>query len=245
MSVHIGAKKGEIAEAVLLPGDPLRAEFVAERYLQEAECYSRVRGMLGFTGRWKGRRVSVQGTGMGQPSLSIYVNELISEYGARTLVRIGSCGSIQKGLALRNLLIAMSASSDSAMNDQRFFGTHYAPTADPELFVDAFLMAKKRDLHVQAGNVLATDTFYPDDPDSWHLWADYGVLALEMETAALYTLAAKHHVRALTLLTVSDSLITGEALSAADRQSSFTEMVELALDLVCETEASREAGFSR
>lgn len=236
MSIHIGAEKGQIAETVLLPGDPLRAEFVAESYLEGAACYSRVRGMLGFTGTWKGRRVSVQGTGMGQPSLSIYVNELIREYGVRTLIRIGSCGSLQKELHIHDLVAAMSASTDSAMNDERFHGMSFAPTADAELLVAAVETAKRRNCALRAGNVLATDTFYTDDPEAWRLWADYGVLAVEMETAGLYTLAAKYGVRALTLLTVSDSLVTGEALSAEERQSSFTTMAELALDLACATE---------
>lgn len=233
MSIHIGAENGQVAEAVLLPGDPLRAEFVAQSYLDGAECYTRVRGMLGFTGTWKGKRVSVQGTGMGQPSLSIYVNELIREYGVHTLIRIGSCGSIQEDLRVRDLVAAMSASTDSAMNRVRFHGMSFAPTANPELFIEAVEAAKRRKLSLAAGNVLATDSFYTDDPESWRLWADYGVLALEMETAGLYTLAAKYGVRALTLLTVSDSLVTGEALSAEERQSSFTEMAELALDLAC------------
>lgn len=233
MSIHIGAASGDIAEAILLPGDPLRAEFVAERYLTEPVCYNRVRGMLGFTGSWKGQRVSVQGTGMGQPSLSIYVTELIREYGVKTLIRIGSCGSVQEALDLRSLVVAMSASTDSAMNHERFRGMAYAPTADAELFSTAYRMAKDRKLTVLAGSVLATDTFYTDDPESWRLWAEYGILALEMESAALYTLAAKYRVRALSLLTVSDSLITGKALSADERQSSFTDMAELALDLAC------------
>ncbi len=231
MSIHIGAEKGDIAEAVLLPGDPLRAEFVADTYLEGVECYNRVRGMLGFTGTWNGKRVSVQGTGMGQPSLSIYVNELIREFGVKTLLRIGSCGSIQKEVAVRDIVVAMSASSDSAMNEQRFRGMQYAPTADPALFAAALALAKQRNLEVRAGSVLATDTFYTDDPESWKLWAEYGVLALEMESAALYTLAAKYRARALTLLTVSDSLISGDLMSAEERQSSFTEMAELALDL--------------
>lgn len=234
MSIHIAAKRGEIADTVLLPGDPLRAEFVAERYLEEVHCYSRVRGMLGFTGVWKGNAISVHGTGMGQPSLSIYVNELINEYGARRLLRIGSCGSLQEEVRLRDIVVAMSASSDSAMNEQRFRGMSYAPTADAELFLRAVEAAKRRRLHIRAGSILSTDTFYADDPEGWRHWASFGALAVEMETAALYTLAAKHRVQALTLLTVSDSLITGEALSAQERQSGFSEMVELALEVTAE-----------
>jgi purine-nucleoside phosphorylase len=170
---------------------------------------------------------------MGQPSLSIYVNELLQEYGVTTLIRIGSCGAIQKELGLRSLVIAMAASTDSAMNQERFRGMTFAPTADAELFSTAYGMAKERKLPLFAGNILATDTFYTDDPESWRRWAEFGVLALEMESAALYTLAAKYHARALSLLTVSDSLITGTALSAEERQSSFSDMAELALDLAC------------
>jgi purine-nucleoside phosphorylase len=173
---------------------------------------------------------------VGQPSLSIYVNELIRDYKVKTLIRIGSCGSIQKDIAIRSLVIAMSASTDSAMNRERFGGMSYAPTADADLFSAALRTASQRNLSVHAGNILATDTFYADNPEGWRLWADYGVLALEMESAALYTLAAKYRVRALSLLTVSDSLITGEALSADERRSSFTDMARLALDLACNVE---------
>lgn len=236
MSIHIGASSGEIADTVLLPGDPLRAEYIAERYLEEVHCYSRVRGMLGFTGSWKGRRISIQGTGMGQPSISIYVNELIRDYGVRTLLRIGSCGSLRRELSLREIVIAMSASSDSAMNDARFRGMHYAPTADPALFLRAVEAAKRREVSARAGSVFATDTFYADDPNGWQVWAEYGAIAVEMETAALYTLAAKHRARALTLLTVSDSLVTGEALSSDERQTGFHEMAELALEVAAGTD---------
>lgn len=231
MSIHIEAEPGQIAPTVLLPGDPLRAEFVAQSYLEHPECYNRVRGMLGYTGIWQGQRVSVQGTGMGQPSLAIYVNELIQSYGVRRLIRIGSCGSIQPEVKLRDLIVAMSASTDSAMNDSRFARMHYAPTASPSLLLAAVRSAERLGLQVRLGQVLASDSFYPDDPEGWRLWAEYGVLAIEMETAMLYTLAAKHRVDALSILTVSDSIPSGETTSAEDRRSSFTQMIELALSL--------------
>ncbi len=169
---------------------------------------------------------------MGQPSLAIYVNELIQSYGAARLIRIGSCGSIQPEVKLRDLIIAMSASTDSAMNDARFGRMHFAPTASPSLFLKAVRSAEDRKLPIRIGQVLASDSFYPDDPDGWRLWADYGVLAIEMETAMLYTLAARHQVDALSILTVSDSIPSGETTTAEERRSTFTKMVDLALSLV-------------
>ncbi|MFP3960629.1 MAG: purine-nucleoside phosphorylase [Spirochaetaceae bacterium] len=231
MSVHIGAKEGDIAETVLLPGDPLRAKFAAETFLTDPVCYSEVRGMYGYTGTYHGKRVSIQGTGMGIPSALIYVHELITAYGAQNLIRIGSAGSIQPDLAVRDLVFAMAASTDSAVNLRRFGGTSYAPTADFVLFEAAVEAARARGLAFQAGNVLSTDEFYHDDPEYWKIWADYGVKALEMETAALYTTAAKFGRRALTILTISDSLVTGEELSAKERETSFREMIEIALDV--------------
>ena len=230
MSIHIGAEPGAIAEIALLPGDPLRAEFAANEFLENPVCYNRVRGMLGFTGTWNGTRVSIQGSGMGMPSLSIYAHELMEEYNVRTLIRIGSCGSFQPEVKVRDLVIAMTASTDSAQNRIRFAGMDYAPAADYGLFAAACDLARKQDLSFHAGGILSSDTFYQDDPDGWRLWARFGVLAVEMETNALYTLAAKHGARALTVCTVSDSLVTGEALPAEERQSSFGEMIRLALD---------------
>ena len=231
MSIHLAAKPGDVAETVLLPGDPLRARFVAENFLEDPVCYSQVRGMLGYTGRHKGRRVSVQGTGMGMPSHAIYVHELINFYGARRLIRIGSCGSLQKDLPLRGMVLAMSASTDSNMNRLRFGGRDFAPTADFGLLTRAAEAAKNLGVPVRAGAVLSSDTFYDDDPGSWKLWAAYGVLAVEMETAGLYTLAAKYQVPALSILTVSDHIPDGTALSAEDRESSFRDMVKVALEL--------------
>jgi purine-nucleoside phosphorylase len=229
MSIHIAAKKGDIAEAVLLPGDPLRARYVAETYLENPVCHSEVRGMLGFTGTYRGKRVSVQGTGMGIPSISIYVHELINEYGARRLIRIGTCGGLLADVKLGDLILAQGACTDSAVNRIRFQGADFAATASFELLLKAYEEAQASDLPVRVGSVLTSDTFYGDDPDFWKLWARYGVLAAEMETAALYTLAAGHGVQGLSILTVSDSLVTGATASTEQRQQGYTSMMELAL----------------
>ena len=231
MSVHIGAEKGAIAETVLLPGDPLRARFVAENYLEDASCYNEVRGMLGYTGTFEGRRVSVQGTGMGQPSLAIYVTELFRDYGVKNAVRIGSCGSYRKDIPVRDLVIAMSASTDSGMNRRRFDDIDFAPCADFELFDRCVANARGAGLAFRAGNVFSADYFYDPQPDGWKRLAEFGVLAVEMESAQLYTIAAGFGARALSILTVSDNLVTGEALSSDERERSFSEMVKLALSL--------------
>lgn len=229
MSIHIGAKKGEIAEAVLLPGDPLRARYVAETYLENPVCHSEVRGMLGFTGTYRGQRVSVQGTGMGIPSISIYVHELINEYGAQRLIRIGTCGGLLAEMKLGEVILAQGACTDSAVNRFRFRGADYAATASFELLLKAYEAARAKGLPVRVGSVLTSDTFYGDEPDFWKLWARYGVLAAEMETAALYTLANGHGAQGLSILTVSDSLVTGEAASTEQRQQGYSAMMELAL----------------
>lgn len=231
MSIHIGAKQGEIAETILLPGDPLRAKFIAENFLENPKCYNEIRGMYGFTGTYKGKRVSVQGTGMGIPSISIYVNELITSYNVKNLIRIGTCGSLQEDIKIRDVVLAMSASTDSAINNVRFGGRNYAPTADFNLFKKAVATAESKGINIKAGNVLTSDTFYNDNPDSWKYWAKFGVLAVEMETAALYTLASKFGVNALSILTISDSLVTGEETTAEERQKTFSQMIEMALEL--------------
>lgn len=231
MSIHIGAKEGDIASTVLLPGDPLRAQYIAENFLTNPTCYNEVRGMYGYTGTYKGKKVSVQGTGIGIPSISIYVNELISSYNVKNLIRIGSCGSMQQDIKIRDVLLVMSASTDSNINKIRFNGMDYAPTANFNLLKKAYDIATKKNIKVKVGNVLTTDTFYHDDPDSWKHWADYGVLAVEMETAILYTLAAKFKVNALSILTVSDSLVTREETTSEERQKTFNQMVEIALEL--------------
>ena len=231
MSIHIGAKPGDIAQTVLLPGDPLRARHVAETMLENATCYNKIRGMYGFTGTYKGKKVSVQGTGMGMPSHSIYVNELVSSYGVTNLIRIGTCGAIQENLHLRDILLAMSASTDSNMNNIRFPGGNYAPSASYELLKKAVDVASQKGVDAIVGNILSSDWFYHDDPEYWKPWAAYGVLAIEMETAALYTLAASSNVNALTILSVSDNLITKETESSEDRQTALTGMIEIALEI--------------
>ncbi len=231
MSIHIGAKEGDIASTVLLPGDPLRAKYIAENFLTDTICYNQVRGMYGYTGTYKGKRISVQGTGMGIPSISIYLNELITSYKAKNLIRIGSCGSMQADIKIRDVILAMSASTNSHINKIRFNGMDYAPTADFNLLKKAYDIALEKNISVKIGSVLTSDTFYQDDPNSWKHWANYGILAVEMETAALYTLAAKFKVNALSVLTVSDSLVTREETTSEERQKTFNQMVEVALEL--------------
>jgi len=230
LSIHIGAKKGDIAETILLPGDPLRAKFVAETFLDEVVCYNEVRGMYGYTGTYKGKKVSVQGSGMGIPSISIYANELITEYDVKNLIRIGTCGAMQEDIQLREVILAMSASTDSNINKIRFNNMDYAPTANFDLLLKAYNCAVKENIPVRVGNILSADTFYGDDPDGWRLWAKFGVLAVEMEAAALYTLAAKYNVNALTILTVSDSMVTKEQTTAEERQKNLIKMIEIALE---------------
>ena len=227
---HIGAEKGQIAETILLPGDPLRAKYIAETFLEDVVQYNNVRGMLGFTGTYKGNRISVQGTGMGIPSIGIYSHELISEFGVKNLIRIGTAGSYQEDLKLRDVVIAMSASTDSAINKLRFNGADYAPTANADMVFKAYEIAKEKGMNVKAGNVFTSDTFYGDDPEAWKKWAKFGVLCVEMETAQLYTTAAKLGAKALTLLTISDSFITSEVTTAEERQTTFNDMIVVALE---------------
>ncbi len=231
MSLHINAKQGEIASTVLMPGDPLRAKFIAENFLEDAVCYNEVRGMYGYTGFYNGKKVSVQGSGMGIPSISIYASELMTSYNVKNIIRIGTCGSLQEHVKIKDVVLAMAASHDSNINLQRFAGMTYAPTASFQLLKKAYDVAASLGIEAKVGNVLTTDTFYHDDPEDWKRWMKFGVLAVEMETAGLYTLAAKHGVNALTIVTVSDSLVTGEATSAAERQTTFTQMMEIALSM--------------
>jgi purine-nucleoside phosphorylase len=231
MSIHIGAKKGDIAETVLLPGDPLRAKWIAETYLEDVNCYNQVRNMFGYTGTYKGRKISVQGTGMGVPSISIYAHELINEFGVKNLIRVGSAGSYQKSVKLRDIVIAMAASSTSGINQYRFQGADFAPTASFSLFQQAIEKAKEKNIEVKAGNVLTSDEFYADEFESFQMWSNFGVLCVEMESSGLYTIAAKHGVNALSLLTISDSLVTKEKTTTQERESTFKGMVEIALEL--------------
>ncbi len=225
MSTHIGARSGEVAPVVLMPGDPLRAKWIAETFLDDAACYSEVRGMYGFTGSWHGHRVSVQGSGMGQPSLAIYAHELFSEYDVTTVVRVGSCGALTEELAVRDLVIASGACTDSSMNSIAFEGLHYAPVADFGLLRDAAAAAPEA--HV--GLIFSSDSFYSARPELVSRMVDYGVLAVEMEAAALYTLAAKHRARALAICTVSDHIVTGEETTSQEREQTFGRMIEVAL----------------
>ena len=231
MSTHIEAKKGEIAETVLLPGDPMRAKWIAETFLDDARCYNNVRGMLGYTGSYKGKLISVQGTGMGIPSALIYCHELINDYGVQNLIRVGSAGSYQPDVNIRDIVIAMAASSTSGINNSRFVNADFSPTANFDLFLKACLYAKDHNIPIKAGNVLSADEFYEDDFESYKQWAKFGVLCVEMEAAGLYTIAAKHHVKALAILTISDSLVTKEAMSSDDRETTFKKMVEIALEI--------------
>lgn len=232
MSFHIEAKAGDIAETILLPGDPLRARSIAQTFLEDVHCYNQVRAMYGYTGTYQGKRVSVQGTGMGLPSLSIYVHELINEYGVKNLIRVGSTGAFQPYLQLRDLILAQSASTNSAINKLRFHGMDYAPTADFSLLLKAYQAAEARGVPVYVGNILSSDTFYQDETADWDLWTEYGVLATEMESTALYTLAAKFGARALTILTVSDHIKREEAMTSEEKESSMHLMVEIALEII-------------
>ena len=228
MSIHIGAKQGEIADIVLLPGDPLRAKFIAETFLEDVTCYNEVRGMYGFTGTYKGRRISVQGTGMGVPSISIYVTELMQEYGVQKLIRVGTCGAIQKDVKLRDVILAQSSTSDSRMNQVIWGGgIDFAPTANFDLLYKAYNAGKEAGLNLKVGSVHTADAFYHSDEHQYEKLSKYGILAIEMESAALFTLAAKFGRQALTVLTVSDHILTGEATSSKERQTTFLDMMKV------------------
>ena len=231
MSVHIEAKKGEIAETILLSGDPLRAKWIAETFFEDAKCFNRIKNMLGYTGVYNGKRISVMGTGMGVPSISIYAHELITEYNVKNLIRVGSAGSYQEHVKVRDIVLAMAASSTSGVNELRFGGADYAPTADFDLFIKAVNAAKNKNIEIKGGNVLSSDEFYADEFESYKKWSKFGVLCVEMEAAGLYTIAAKHNVNALAILTISDSLVTGERMTSKERENTFKEMIEVALEL--------------
>ena len=230
MSVHIAAKNGEIADTVLLPGDPKRAKWIAENFLENAVCYTDIRGMLGFTGTYKGKRISVQGTGMGIPSMSIYITELMKDYGVKILIRVGSAGSYQEDVKIRDIVVALSTSTDSNINNRRFKGASFAPTVNFDLLSKVLKTAEEKNIKIKAGNILTSDEFYNDDPSYFKKWAEFGVLAVEMETAALYTLASKYKAKALSILTISDSLVSPEITSSEEREKTFNEMIELALE---------------
>ena len=235
MSTHIAAQPGQIAPRILLPGDPLRARWIAEHFLEEAECYTEVRGMLGFTGTYQGERISVQGTGMGQPSASIYVNELIREYAVQQLVRVGSCGALTERLAVRDVVLAQAAATDSSMNTLRFQGYHYPATADFALLRAAVEAAEAAGASHLVGTVFSSDSFYPSRPELTQQVVEYGVVAVEMEAAEIYTLAAQHGRQALAVCTVSDHIVTGEETTAQEREQTFGEMITIALQAALRT----------
>ena len=229
MSTHIQAPQGAVADTVLLPGDPLRAKFIAENFLENAECYNEVRGMFGFTGFYKGRKVSVQGTGMGQPSLSIYVQELFQSYDVKNAIRIGTAGSVSENVPCRSIVIANAACSDSALQTQRFGINHFAPVPDFELLDKAYHTALELELKPIVKPCVSSDRFY-DERECWKMWKKYGVAAIEMEAAELYTLAAEFNRKALAILTISDNIATGEQTTALERQTTFKDMMVLALE---------------
>jgi purine-nucleoside phosphorylase len=242
VSTHIGAQPGEIAPVVLLPGDPKRAQWIAETFLEDATCYSEVRGMLGFTGTWQGQRVSVQGSGMGQPSMAIYVNELFDEYDVRSIVRVGSCGALSEKVAVRDVIIASGACTDSAMNRITFEGLDYAPVADFGLLRAAVDAAEARDVTAHVGLIFSADSsFYASRPELMTRMVSYGVLGVEMEASALYTIAAHWERKALAVCTVSDHVVTGEETSADERERTFADMVEIALTAAFDLETGHAA----
>ncbi len=217
---------------LLMPGDPLRAKYFAETLLEEVVCFNQVRGMLGFTGIHGSKRISVMGSGMGMPSLAIYVNELVREYGVKTIIRVGTCGSIQPFLNIGDIVLAMTASTDSQINKLRFRGQDFAPAASFDLLRKAYEYSCAHGIEVHVGGMFSGDSFYPDDPDWWRIWSDYGSLVVEMESNTLYTLAAKYKIDALSILTVSDSLVTGELATPEVREKGFLQMAEIALAIV-------------
>ncbi|MBA86292.1 purine-nucleoside phosphorylase [Thalassobius sp. S69A] len=230
MTIHIGATPREIAETVLLPGDPYRAKWAAMTFLDDPKLVNEVRGMLGYTGTWRGNRVTIHGSGMGMPSLSIYANELIRDYGAKTLIRIGSCGGMQKSVDLRDVILAMTASSVSTPSIGIFKELNFAPCADYGLLRAAADAAAAKGTPTHVGGIYSADVFYDERPDLNEQMTRHGILGVEMEAAELYNLAARYGVRALAVLTVSDHLLTGAALPSEDRESSFGDMVEIALE---------------
>jgi len=229
---HISADKGEFAPTVLLPGDPLRAQHIAENFLDDAKQVTSVRNMFGFTGSYQGIPLSVMGTGMGIPSASIYVTELISEYGVERLLRVGSCGGIPPSVKIRDVILAIGACTDSGVNRVRYGGMDFAATADFGLLRAADQAARTKGVEVKVGNVHSADLFYNPDPEAFDKMEAMGVLAVEMEAAGLYGAAAEKGARALTICTVSDHVRTGESTSPSERQQTFNEMVEIALEAV-------------
>ncbi|EKT53630.1 purine-nucleoside phosphorylase [Providencia sneebia] len=229
---HINAEMGDFADVVLMPGDPLRAKYIAETFLQDVRQVNNVRGMLGFTGTYKGRKISVMGHGMGIPSCSIYAKELITDFGVKVIIRVGSCGAVMDDVKLRDVVIGMGACTDSNVNRQRFKGHDFAAIADYDLVHNAVEAAKAKGVNVRVGNLFSADLFYSPEPDMFNVMEKYGILGVEMEAAGIYGVAAEFGARALTICTVSDHIKTGEQTTSAERQTTFNEMIEIALDSV-------------
>lgn len=232
MSTHINASRGQIAESVLLPGDPLRARFIARNFLTGAKRYNSIRNMLGYTGTYHGVPVSVQGTGMGMPSIGIYSWELITEYGVQNLMRIGTAGSYHREIKVGDIVAGVTASTDSNYINAFDVPGHYAPCASFDLLMKLVDASKKTGIKFHAGNIFSSDIFYHTVPNAWEQWAAMNVLAVEMEAAALYINAAYHGVNAMAIMTISDHFVTGEKTSSKERQESFTDMMKLALETV-------------
>jgi purine-nucleoside phosphorylase len=229
---HIEAQAGEFAETVLMPGDPLRAKFIADNFLDDAKCITKVRNMFGYTGTYKGKRVSVMGSGMGVPSVSIYATELYKDYGVEKIIRIGSCGAVRDDIKIRDIVIGMAASTDSNVNRQRFHNVDFAACADFSLLKSVVDTAEKLGKEVHVGNIFTADLFYTPQPEMFATMEKYGILAVEMEAAGLYGVAAEYGKKALTVLTVSDHIKTGEQTTAAERETTFKDMMELTLESV-------------
>lgn len=231
MSTHINAQAGEIAPTVLLPGDPLRAQNIANSFLEDSTCFNEVRGMLGFTGQFGEKRISVIGSGMGIPSMAIYVNELVRDFGVQTIIRVGTCGSLKADLEIGDLVLAITASTDSSANKLLFGGMDFAPAADFDLLLNAYQAAQARDIKVRVGSTFTGDTYYIEDPEWWKIWSDHNTLVCDMETNGLYSLAARLNVRALAILTVSDNLVTHQEAPPELREMGFSAMAEIALEI--------------
>ena len=229
---HINAEDGAFAETILLPGDPLRAKYIAETFMDDVKQVTDVRNMFGFTGSYKGKPVSVMGTGMGIPSCSIYATELITEYGVKNLIRVGSCGSVSTKIKLLDVIIGMGASTDSKVNRIRFNGHDFAALADYDLLRKAVDAAKARGVDARVGNIFSADLFYSPEENAFDLMEKYNILGVEMEAAGLYGVAAEYGANALCILTVSDQIRTGEKATAEERQTSFNDMLQIALDSV-------------
>lgn len=232
VSLHIGAELGEIAETVFMPGDPLRAKFIAENYLEDAKCYTTIRNMLGYTGTYKGERISIQGSGMGMPSMAIYSHELMEVYGCKNIIRIGSAGSYQENVNLGDIVVAVSASTDSRFQYTYDLPGTFAPCAEFGLLHAVYQSAQERSQPIRMGNVVSVDVFYDDDPDTWKRWSRMGVLAVEMEAAALYMNAARLGANAMAMMTVSDNFVTGGKMTVEEREKGLTDMIETALGML-------------